>query len=232
LDRHGIYTEESDLFGGRGRRFLALLSATGRTAEGVLSPGAWGALGGLVEHLESVRDWLAAIARGLREHLPWDPMTRRLDTAPGIGLILAHVIAAEVGSFKRFQREEKLARYCCLAPMARDSGEPDPTAVPKARHLGRQGNLTLKWALIEAAHGAVRHGGRWRAMWDRVTNHGRRDRNRGYLKVARALVTVLFAMMRDGTDYTETPPARPGSEPAKKDPRSGTGQPCAPMTQA
>jgi len=61
------------------------------------------------------------------------------------------------------------------------------------RHLGDRGNRTLKWAFIEAAHGAVRSGGRWRAMFDRLTDGGTRDRNRGYIKVARELVWMGFS---------------------------------------
>ena len=69
----------------------------------------------------------------------------------------------------------------------------------------------MKWAFIEAAHGAVRHGGRFRAMFDRVTKGGTKDRNRGYIRVARELVKVVTAVWKNGTTYQETPPRRPGS---------------------
>jgi transposase len=224
---------ESDLFGVDGRRFLDAVVEAGRTAEVVLGPGAHAALKGLMEPLEYVRKELAVIAWTLREELTQDPLTRRLDTVPGFGLILSHVVMAEVGCFGRFTEEGKLARYSCLVPLSKDSGEPDPTKPPKSRHLGRRGNLTLKWAFIEAAHGAVRHGGRWRAMFDRATDGGKRDCGHGYIKVARELVNVVYAMMKHGTDYTETPPARPGSVHARKsDSGSGTGQPNAPTVQA
>jgi transposase len=233
LNRQGIVRTESDLFGVDGRRFLDAVVEAGRTAEVVLGPGAHAALKGLMEPLEYVRKELAVIAWTLREELTQDPLTRRLDTVPGFGLILSHVVMAEVGCFGRFTEEGKLARYSCLVPLSKDSGEPDPTKPPKSRHLGRRGNLTLKWAFIEAAHGAVRHGGRWRAMFDRATDGGKRDCGHGYIKVARELVNVVYAMMKHGTDYTETPPARPGSVHARKsDSGSGTGQPNAPTVQA
>jgi len=101
----------------------------------------------------------------------------------------------------------------------------------EGRHLGVRGNRTLKWAFIEAAHGAVRRGGRWRAMFDRYTDGGKRNRNRGYIKVARALVKVVYVIWRRGVDYRDSPPPRPSGKQRLQSwlSRPGTGQPCRPM---
>ena len=116
-------------------------------------------------------------------------------------------------------------------PMRPYSGEAEPGKAPLGRHLGVHGNLTLKWAFIEAAHGAVRKGGRWRKLFDAYTGGGQRHRNRGYIKVARALVKVTYAMWRDGTAYSPVPPARPGCRRHRPQgrTRSGTGQLSQPM---
>ena len=81
----------------------------------------------------------------------------------------------------------------------------------------------------------MRHGGKWRAYYDRHTDGGTKNRGRGYIKVASHLVKVVYAMWKNGTSYQETPPARPGSRPAKrrkKDSRPGTGQLGVAMVQA
>jgi len=86
-----------------------------------------------------------------------------------------------------------------------------------------------------AAHGAVKKGGKWRALYDRHTAGGKKDRGRGFIKVARGLVKVVFAIWSKGMDYTETPPLRPGSGPARRrrrDSRPGTGQLDVAMVQA
>ena len=119
--------------------------------------------------------------------------------------------------------------------------------------LGQRGNRVLMWAFSEAAHGAVRKGGKWRAMFDRYTEGGKKNRNRGYIKVARELVKVVTAVWKNGTLYQETPPARPGAKSRKADvaiaapaassphkqmekflgnTRSGTGQLSRPMVPA
>lgn len=208
--RQGIFHEYSDLFGSRGREFLLELVKAGRTEEVALPAGAWETLGSHIRLLDHVRGQLAQVARRLRQVLTKTPAAKLLDTAPGIGLILAHTILAEIGDIGRFPTHRQLASYSLLAPICDDSGEENASKKPLGRHLGHRGNVTLKWAFIEAAHGAVRHGGKWRAMWDWHTNGGQQDRNRGYIVVARELVRVVHAMLRKNEAYREIPSARPG----------------------
>jgi transposase len=226
--RHGIFYAFSDLFGAKGRRFLVELCIGGSA---YLSPEALQALRGQVQLLDHLRHQLADIERVLHKQLARTPLTQRLKKIDGIGLILAHVLIAEIGRIERFRHHKALASYSLLAPRSHDTGEADPDRAPLGRRLGMRGNRTLKWAFIEAAHGAVRSGGRWRAMFDRVTHNGTKDRNRGYIKVARELVKVVYVVWAKGVAYQSVPPARPGR--AKKKPsRSGTGQLFHPMVPA
>jgi len=232
--RQGIYHGFSDLFGSQGRRFLMALCATGRHDGGVVPPGALAALGGQVRLLFGLRAELARVAVTLRDQLAREPLIRRLKTIPGLGLILSHVVSAEVGRIERFRSHKALASYSGLAPQANDTGEADASRAPLGRHLSRRCNGTLKWAFIEAAHGAVRSGGRWRAMFDRVTSGGTKDRQRGYIKVARELVKVVYVVWSHKEIYQDSPPGRPGARRrgGRRDSRSGTGQPGHAMVPA
>lgn len=227
--RYGIFQDTSDLFGVAGRKFLGALCREGRTAEVSLRPGALEALRSLVELLEHVRKQLARMARELRGQLERSDLARRLDGIPGIALILAHTLMAEIGRMERFASHRHLASYALLAPRSNDTGEDDGRP-PVGRHLGHRGNRTLQWAFIEAAHGAVRRGGKWRRIFDAATDGGERDRNRGYIKVARELAKVVYVMWKNGSSYMDNPPSRPGSPRERMDrffsrARSGTGQP-------
>jgi transposase len=226
--RHGIFHEFSDLFGSKGRQFLVELCINGSE---LLSAEALQVLRGQVRLLDYIRRQLADIERVLHKQLVKTPLIRRLKTIDGIGLILSHVLAAEIGEIERFNSHKALASYSLLAPRSDDTGENNPARSPLGRHLGTRGNRTLKWAFIEAAHGAVRSGGRWRVMFDRVTCGGTKDCNRGYIKVARELVKVVYAVWSKGVDYQQAAPARPGCHKKKKS-RSGTGQLCHPMVGA
>ena len=211
--RHGVFHEYTNVFRGSGRLFLSELC---RDGGGLLSGGALAALRGQVRLLDHIRGQLAEIAKTLRKEIKVDALIRRLMTIPGVGLILAATLRAEIGRIDRFAGESKLAAYSLLAPRSDDTGESDQSRAPTGRHLGHQGNHTLKWAFIEAAHGAVRHGGRWRAMFDRYTDNGKKNRGRGYIKIARTLVKIVYVIWNKQTDYTETPPPRSGSKTSTK----------------
>jgi transposase len=225
--RNGIFHEFSDLFNGKGRPFLIELCVKGSEH---LSQQALDAFRGHILLLDHVRKQLASLERTLKNQLQKTPLIRRLKTIDGFGLILSHVMMAEIGDIKRFRNHKALASYSLLAPCADDTGEADPDHAPLGRHLGTRGNKTLKWAFIEAAHGAVKHGGKWRAMFDSVTNGGRKNRSHGYIKVARELVKTVYVVWKKDVDYIANPLPRPGQGSKKS--RSGTGQLCCSMVHA
>ena len=228
--RHGIFHDFADLFGGGGRRFLEQLAGGSDPQSGYVSPAALEALQSNRVVLSVLRQELATIAGALRGRLEKTPMLQRIKRVPGFGLILAHVVAAELGQLSRFASAKALAAYRLLAPRANDTGEARPDRAPLGRHLGKRGNRTLKWAFIEAAHGAVRHGGPWRALFDRLADAGRKDRQRGYIAVARKLVDGVYAVLRAERLYQE--PRAAASRPQAVPSRPGTGRPCHPRVAA
>jgi len=231
LHRHGIFHDFSDLFGTRGRAFLEQLCVHGDQR---LSAGGHWALCADLRVLRQVRAELASILRELRRQLKDRPVVRLLQTIPGVGLLLAYVLYAEIGRIDRFGSTKALASYALLAPRASDSGEADPTRAPIGRRLGTRGNRTLKWAMLTAARGAVCRGGRWRQIYDRYTNGGKVNRNRGYIKVGRILIGVVRAVWRSGQAYRPDGQAEQagGNGPAKQTSRSGTGEPSPAMVGA
>jgi transposase len=242
LHRHGILHDFADLFGVQGRRLLTRLANDKKDIR--LRETGRATLKGYLQLLDHLRRQIAAVTRRVYRQLRATDEGRRLQGLPGVGAVLAHTILAEVGDFSRFKSAKNLSSYSLLAPRAYDSGDEDEET-PKGRHVGRVGRRTLKWAWIEAAHGAVRRGGRFRQMFDRYTDGGKRNRNRGYILVAHELCHTAYAISKKGTEYCDDPPARPGS--SKKDAasgrrgrrgatsrnsRPGTGQPEAAMVAA
>ena len=162
--------------------------------------------------LEQVRKQIAAVTRELRKAVRKNAQAERWRKLPGIGWVLAYTIQAEVGDIGRFADGDRLASYSLLVPLADDSGD-EADGPPLGRHVGHAGRQTLKWAFIEAVQGAVRKSGFFRAVFDRRTQGGTRDKNRGYIAVARKLCVVGAACVKKGTPYREAPPPRPGSAP-------------------
>jgi transposase len=228
LHRHGIINEFADLFGVHGRRFLNSLIAN---ADVRLGASGRATLKGYLQLLDHVRRQIAGVTREIHKQLKRTPAGQRLMTLPGIGSILAYTIMAEIGKIERFRSAKHLVAYSLLAPKADDSGFEDHEN-PKGRRIGRAGRRTLQWAWVEGAHAAIRSGGRFRAIYDRATDGGKRNCGRGCIVVAHELCRLGFVLLDKEVDYTEDPPARPGGRPRSQASRPGTGQPFCPMVVA
>jgi transposase len=136
----------------------------------------------------------------------------RLQTLPGVGKILAPVIALEIDQIKRFRHADKLCAYAGLVPTTHASGG-------KVGH-GRMlpfCNRWLKWAFIEAAWVAVGCSDYFGSFYrkQRVRGKGAND---AIVITARRLAKIAWKMLTDERDYTpQAPVARrvtPSSSPA------------------
>ena len=231
LHRHGILHDFSDLFGKAGRRFLEDLA---------LPEGSRQALQGCLQLLDALTRLMDEVERWMAENLEADEIVRLLMTIPGVGLILAHVIRAEVGEIERFPTFRHLASYAGLAPMSDDTaGREGP------RHCSMACNHVLRWAFVEAVHGVQRtkgpRGFRLRQLYARLCVGGKRRGRKSSAKVAVAheLSKLVHVVWTKRVTYTDTPPPRPGSRQdrrlAKESPTAKTtlrsDQPRHPMVR-
>lgn len=203
LHRHGVLHPFSDLFGVAGMKFLQQLSS-----DGTLRDSARVTLAGYLKLLKQVRRQIAQATQQLRGQVRQSAQGRHWRSLPGVSWVLAYTMLAEVGRIERFKDGRRLSSYSLLVPIADDSGDEDPGAKPIGRHVGHIGRRTLKWAFIAAARGAVSKSAYFRALFDRRTDGGKRDRGRGYIAVARELCRVGYSCVKHGRDYQEQRPER------------------------
>jgi len=86
-----------------------------------------------------------------------DPLVARLMTLPGVGLVTAATMRAEIGRFDRFDTGKQLARFCGVTPRNASSGARQADA-----GLIRAGSPELRHVLIELGHRLPRTGdARW-----------------------------------------------------------------------
>jgi transposase len=231
LHRLGILHDFSDLFGKAGRRFWEGLE---------LPEGSRQTLKGYLDVLDALTRLMGEVEQWMKENLEEDEIVRLLTSIPGIGLILAHVIRAEIGEIERFPTFRHLASYDGLAPMSDDTaGREGP------RHCSAAYNHVLRWAFIEAVHGVQRtkgpHGLRLRWLYVRLSGQGRQKGRKSSAKVAVAheLSKLVYVVWTRRVPYTDTPPPRPGSResrrPTKESPTAKTtlrsDQPRHPMVR-
>jgi transposase len=129
-----------------------------------------------------------------------DAAARRLQTLPGVGPILAAVIAAEIDGVARFARADKLCAYGGLVPTTHSSGG-------RTAH-GRMlpySNRWLKWAFVEAAWVAVGCSSYFGGIYRRHRARGKKA-NTAITIIARRLCTIAWHLLHEGRDFTPNPP--------------------------
>jgi transposase len=118
----------------------------------------------------------------------------KLRTAPGIGPVTIDVIVSELGDVGRFHSAKAVCAYAGLVPGVRQSADKR-----KELPITKAGSPLLRWALVEAAWRAVRHSAAWRRVYAGIRQ--RAGGKKAIVAVARRLLCVLYAMLRDGTNY-------------------------------
>lgn len=110
-----------------------------------------------LHELEGLQSRIAAVEAQITAATADDPLVAQLLSLPGVGLVTAVTMRAEIGRFDRFQTGKQLARFCGVTPRNASSGARQADA-----GLIKAGNPQLRTVLIELAHRLIhRIEGRW-----------------------------------------------------------------------
>ena len=119
-----------------------------------------------------------------------------LHTIPGIGIIGAATILAEIGDISRFKNSSALVAFAGIDPTVRQSGEFNSTH----NHMSKRGSPYLRHAIFLAATTCSFHNSPLNAYYKK-----KRDQGKHHLTatgaVARKLTTVIYAVLQDGKPY-------------------------------
>ena len=182
----------SDLFGKRGRRWLAELTLPGEERESVDS--ALRQIEFLDSEIEAVERLIAAAA------LEW-PEIKRLMTVPGVNVIVAATFMAAIGDIRRFESPRKLVGYLGLDPRVKQSG-----AAPATHgRISKQGSSPARHALVEASWSVVRQPGPIHAFYQRI--RVRRGHQVAIVAAARKLACLFWCLLIRGEDYAYGQPS-------------------------
>jgi transposase len=154
----------------------------------------------LQDQLAFLKEQLKAADKELESFAQTAPVAERearavLATMPEVGPVTTDIILSETGDVRRFRGAKRIVAYAGLDPGFRESA-----GKGKQLSITKEGSRLLRWALIETAWRLVRKTARWRALFDRLratTGH----KKKAIVGVARRLLCVLFAMLRDGKAY-------------------------------
>lgn len=116
-------------------------------------------------------------------------------TAPGVGVVTAEVVLSELGDVRRFRNAKAVRAYAGLVPSVRQTGGKRS----KDGHITKQGSGLLRWALVEAAWRLKNSSPQWESKYERIMK--RSGKKRAAVAIARKLLCVLYAMLRDSRPY-------------------------------
>jgi transposase len=116
-------------------------------------------------------------------------------TAPGVGAVTAEVVLSELGDVGRFRNAKAVCAYAGLVPVVRQTGGKKA----KDGRITKQGSGLLRWALVESAWRLIAASPRWAKVYERIKKRG--GAKRAVVAVARKLLCVLYALLRDSTPY-------------------------------
>ena len=159
-------------------------------------------IGRLAEQLSQLGAQRAEIEAEFLTVVDAHPLTQVLTSMPGVGVRTAARILTEVVG-KNFKDAAHLASYAGIAPVTRRSGSSTRGESPS-----RRGNKTLKRALFLSAFASLNASPASRAYYDRKRAQGK-SHHQAIIALARRRTDVLYAMLRDGTFYTEPTPPHP-----------------------
>lgn len=119
-----------------------------------------------------------------------------LHTIPGIGIIGAATILAEIGDISRFKNSSALVAFAGIDPTVPQSGEFNSTH----NHMSKRGSPYLRHAIFLAATTCSFHNSPLNAYYKK-----KRDQGKHHLTatgaVARKLTTIIYAVLRDSKPY-------------------------------
>ena len=119
-----------------------------------------------------------------------------LHTIPGIGMIAAATILAEIGDINRFKSSSALVAFAGIDPTVRQSGEFSSTH----NHMSKRGSPYLRHAIFLAATTCSFHNSPLNAYYKKKREQGKHHLT-ATGAVARKLTTIIYAVFRDGKPY-------------------------------
>lgn len=137
---------------------------------------------------QTIRDSTEAL-KGLMRRPRWAKPAALLETMPGVGLITALTILAELGDVSRFGSRAAVSNYAGLVPVVRESNARGYRGGITARGSGH-----LRGAVVEAAWVAIKKVPRYAALFRRVAD--KKGKQVAIVAVARKLLEDAWTMLR------------------------------------
>lgn len=149
-----------------------------------------------LERIEALERHIEELDQEVAQRMrPLDNLIHRIDEIPGVGRRSVEDLLAEIGTdMSRFARDRNLASWVGIAP-----GN-DQSAGKRRSGRTSKGNPHARRTLVQCAHSAARTKNTYlSAQFKRIA--ARRGAKRAAVAVGHTILTIIYHMIKDGTDY-------------------------------
>jgi len=175
----------------------ALLATIDNEADDRLPPLARTCLSGLAAQFMSLQAEIGVAEKRIHAWHRASEVSRRLETVPGIGPIIASALAASITDPSVFKSGRELAAWIGLVPRQNSTGGKD-----RLGRISKQGDHYLRWLLVAGAMAVIRQARRrdtanpWLARL--IAN---KPTKVVAVALANKIARVAWVLMRDGGTY-------------------------------
>ncbi|MBT7782029.1 MAG: IS110 family transposase [Anaerolineae bacterium] len=149
----------------------------------------------ILEHLTAHKEAIHQELACLSNRKPWAEDAVFLMQVPGLGVVLTMTVLSAIGDISRFEKAKNLVGYAGLGAGVHDSG-----LKHQGKGITKSGRKELRWAMVEAAWGAVRSNLHWKAQYEQFKKRGKHS-NEAIVAVARKLLVAIWHMLTKGEPH-------------------------------
>lgn len=151
----------------------------------------------ILSSLEACQRFIEKLEEEMLPYLEQIPYSKSLLSVKGIGEITVAGLIGEVGDFRQFQTLREVMKLAGLNLFEISSGKHQGN-----RHISKRGRPLLRKLLYFAAINTIRKGGVMHTCYQRHLETGM-PKTKALIAIARKLLGILFALVRDHSQYDE-----------------------------
>jgi transposase len=152
----------------------------------------------ILSGLEACKRFIERMEEEMVPYLEQIPYSDSLLSVKGIGEITVAGLIGEVGDFRQFRTLREMMKLAGLDLFEISSGKHKGN-----RHISKRGRPLLRKLLYFAAINTIRKGGVMHASYQRYLERGM-PKIKALIAIARKLLGILFALVRDHSQYVES----------------------------
>ncbi len=157
--------------------------------------------------LESLEAHEKTIDKRLEAIAKTNHQIQRVQTINGVGRVTAEAIVAYIDDPHRFQNGRQVGAYAGMIPRQYQSGTTD-----RRGRITKRGPKLLRTLLVECAWCSLRYNQWSRETYDRIHAGKQPRKKKAAVAMARRILVLAWAMMRDEVDYDSSRNLKPVQE--------------------